>query len=131
MRFPPVLFALPLLAAGILAPALGTTLAEPEPHVVGMGHEGFLVDGQEREGVAEIEIRAGEMLTFQNNSRWIHVLAAGRDGMVGPAGDGAMQSRFMLQQDESYTTTPWSTPGTYPITCPVHPDMNAVVVVQP
>jgi hypothetical protein len=37
----------------------------------------------------------------------------------------------MLQQDESYTTPAWNVPGTYSITCPVHPDMNAEVVVLP
>lgn len=132
MRFPRVLLAIPLVAAGIWLPAFTEPPHDAAAHVIGMGHEGFIVDGQETDGaVPVININTGQSLTFQNNSRWIHIVGAGQNGLLGPAGSGAIRSRIMLQQDESYTTASWNTPGTYEITCPVHPDMNATVVVQP
>jgi len=131
MRIPRVALALPFVAAGILLPAVTKPPDDPPAHVIGMAHEGFVVDGSDQSGTDPvITVRAGETLTFQNNSRWIHVIGAGENGLLGPPGLGAVASRFMLQQNDSYTTAPWRTPGSYPITCPVHPDMNATVVVR-
>jgi plastocyanin len=132
MRFPRMLLAVPLVAAGMWLPAFTAPPQDAAAHVIGMTHEGFVVDGKETVGAdPTITISAGQSLTFQNSSRWIHIVGAGENGLLAPAGAGAIRSRFMVQQDEAYTTAPWQTPGEYPITCPVHPDMNATVVVQP
>ncbi len=131
MKLPRVLLAVPLLAAGLFVPALAVPLADLAPTAIGMGHDEFLVDGAEPDGIPEFFIRAGDTLTFQNNSRWIHVLAPGHDGLVGAAGNSALAETLMLEENDSYTTEPWRVSGTYHITCPVHPDMNATVVVQP
>ncbi len=36
-----------------------------------------------------------------------------------------------MEQHERYTTPAWNVPGEYLITCTVHPQMNAKVVVLP
>ena len=131
MRFPSVLLAVPFVAAGLWLPAFTEAPRAAANQVIGMSHEGFVVDGQPTDDDTVIRVHTGQPLTFQNNSRWIHIVGAGEDGLLQAPGSGAISARFMLQQDQSYTTAPWDTPGTYPITCPVHPDMNATVVVEP
>jgi len=100
-----------------------------------MSHDGYVVNGvveDEDDGTLPvITIHAGETLTFQNNSRWIHVVGPGDKGILAPPGMGAMTPRRMMEENDTYTTPPWYVPGTYLITCTVHPDMNAKVVVLP
>jgi hypothetical protein len=134
VRIPKIVLAVPLVAAGLLLPAFTSPLDTPPPVVIGMAHEGFVLPGANEESAPVgttpiITIHTGETLTFQNNSRWIHILGPGRHGLLAPPGSGGMTPRHMLEENETYTTAPWNTPGSYPITCPVHPDMNAEVVV--
>lgn len=132
MRFPRILLAVPFIVGGIMLPAVTSAPKEPAPVVVGMAHEGFVVDGvSDPTSVPKITITSGESVTFQNNSRWVHIIGPGQRGLLVPPGAGSMTPRHLLEQDETYTTPAWNTPGTYPITCPVHPDMNAEVVVLP
>jgi plastocyanin len=137
MRFPRIVVAVGLIAAGLLLPALGPRLQPPMTGVIGMGHDSYVVsgvgedDGDETAKVPEIVIHVGETITFQNNSRWIHIVGPGDKGLLTAQGAGAMTPRKMMEQNESYTTAPWPNPGTYLITCTVHPDMNAKVVVLP
>jgi plastocyanin len=136
VRIPRILLAVPLVAAGLLLPALTDPPDTPPEVVIGMAHEGFVMPEASEDSVnvgdvPVITINTGETLTFQNNSRWIHILGPGRHGLLASPGSGAMTPRHMLEENETYTTAPWDNPGTYPITCPVHPDMNAEVVVLP
>jgi plastocyanin len=136
VRFPRILLAIGLVAAGILLPAFGPTLMAPPSGIIGMDHDGYVVNGVDSDDdvdprVPEIVINAGDTITFQNNSRWIHVVGPGDKGLLTPPGHGAMTPRKMMEENESYTTPAWSTPGTYLITCTVHPDMNAKVIVLP
>ena len=109
-----------------------------------MSHHGYIVvrslndydkDAGDAEAMAGrppvITIRVGDTLTFQNDSRWIHIVGSGDKGLLKPPGNGAMTPRTMLQENDSYTTPAWSTPGEYAITCTVHPMMNAKVIVVP
>jgi plastocyanin len=137
MRFPRIVLAIGLIAAGLLLPALGPRLQKPMTGVIGMGHDSYVVNGVEGDDedgaakVPEIVIHVGESITFQNNSRWIHIVGPGDRGLLAPQAAGAMTPRKMMAENESYTTPPWPNPGTYLITCTVHPDMNAKVVVLP
>jgi plastocyanin len=136
MRIPRILLAVPLVAAGLLLPAFSSAPDTPAPAIIGMAHEGFVAPGADDESVAVgdvpvITIHAGQTLTFQNNSRWIHILGPGQNGLLAAAGSSGMAPRQLLQENETYTTAPWTSPGSYPITCPVHPDMNAEIVVLP
>ena len=135
MRFPKILLAVALVVAGVAVPLTLPPLAAPPHGVIGMGHEGYEVYGIDRADdtgdMPVVTINVGQTLSFQNNSRWIHVIGPGDKGLLAPPGAGAMTPRKMLEQNETYTTPPWNTAGIYVITCTVHPEMNARVVVVP
>jgi plastocyanin len=136
VTFPKIILAAVLIAAGLLAPAI-TRLQHPAPGTIGMTHYSYLTITKAEQieigadGTPVITIHAGDTLSFQNNSRWIHIVGSGDKGLLKPHDHAAMTSRHMLEENSSYTTPPWTTPGTYQITCTVHPSMNATVVVLP
>ena len=70
-----------------------------------------------------------QTLTFQNDSPWVHIIGPGEKGLLTPVGKEAMAPMKMMEENDTYTTPPWMTPGTYLLTCTVHPEMNAKVVV--
>ncbi len=135
MRFPKIILAVALIAAGIVVPFTLPNLASPPHGVIGMGHLGYEVHGVEGGDdsgtVPVVTIHVGQTLSFQNNSRWIHVVGPGDKGLLIAPGASAMTPRKMLEENDVYTTPSWNTPGSYMITCTVHPDMNAKVVVLP
>jgi len=118
---PRILFAVPLVLAGMLAPAAGAALHHRPDGVIGMGHEGF--------SSKQIRIHVGDTITFQNDSRWIHIIGSGKDGHLAEPGAAPVSSRLLLEQNQRYTTGRWNTPGTYSMTCSVHPDMTTKVIV--
>lgn len=122
MAFPKILFAVPLLAAGAFLPAVGASPPAPPSTVVGMAHEVFNIDS--------ITVRRGDTLTFVNNSRWMHILGPGRDGSLGEVDGLPMHERALTEINDQYTTGRWNTPGTYYITCSMHPEMTVKVVVK-
>lgn len=77
-------------------------------------------------------VHRGERLTLVNDSRLVHVIGPGRGGrIVGPA-PGMPPIGFELMQTNSvYVTEAWDSPGTYYLTCSVHPKMTLEVVVTP
>jgi hypothetical protein len=136
MRTPRLAIAAALVVAAMMIPAAAPPLLARPAGMVGMGHEGYVITGvpdAERgdDGVPVITIRRGERLSFQNDSRWVHIIGPGSRGVVTDPGDGAMAPLKMLEENEVYTTPPWTTAGTFLLTCTVHPDMNAKVVVLP
>lgn len=80
------------------------------------------------------EIAPGEQLTFSNSSgRALHVLVVGKDAQPrsqegAPSFGGASGHRSEV--GDRWTTPPWTTPGTYWVTCTLHPSMNLKVVVS-
>jgi Copper binding proteins, plastocyanin/azurin family. len=89
-----------------------------------MGHESF--------GRTSITIPRGGTVTFVNNSAFLHIVGPGRDGRVTDVvGAPAMGSRglHMFQSGDRYTTATWNTPGSYAVTCSLHPDMTMRVTV--
>lgn len=126
MAIPKLLIAVPFIAAGALAPAL--THEDPlprRPNLVGMEQVEF-----DRESIT---IRQGQQIEFVNNSNFLHVIAPGNrarvaDG-VGVPSFGADNVRSMAR-GEPYLTAPWDTPGSYQLTCTLHPEMNLTVVVD-
>ena len=84
---------------------------------------------------ATYTLKAGQALNFvdPSSSGGIHILCFGRNGQcdksqtTGPKelqGDG-----FQIDAGQSKSVT-FSTPGTYPIACSIHPVMQITVVVQ-
>lgn len=123
MPIPRILFAVPLLAAGVILPAVGADPAAPPAGAVGMAHEMF--DSQ------TVTVRRGGTLTLVNNSRWVHIIGPGRDGTLTEATGVPVHGRRLMETNNAYVTGPWDTPGTYYLTCSVHPEMTIKVVVTP
>ena len=123
MRIPRVLFVVPLLGLAVFLPE-GSALPAPPAGAVGMGHERFTTES--------VAIPVGGRVTFVNNSRWLHLLGPGDDGrLAAEAGVPRFGSRGIEVSETggSYTTGPWMTPGTYRVTCALHPEMNLTVTV--
>lgn len=134
MRIPRFVIAAVLVVGALTLPAAGRPLDARPPGVIGMGHEGYVVTGvpggrKGADGVPVITIHRGDRLTFQNDSRWVHIIGPGDRGLLQDPGHAAMASIKMLEENGVYTTPPWNTPGTFLITCTVHPEMNAKIVV--
>ena len=124
MRIPRILFVVPGLLAGLLVPALQ---ASPKPlpaGAVGMITNDFAKDS--------VTIHEGQRLTLFNNSTVIHVIGPGRGGrVIGHAKHVPISGFHVMQTNSVYRTPPWTTPGTYWLTCSVHPDMTLKVIVRP
>ena len=134
MRFPKVLIAGLLVVAGLAVPAATSPVDLPQAGIVGMGHEDYDITGvpnsyKEPDGTPVITIHRGQTLTFQNDSQWVHIIGPGEKGLLTPVVREAMAPMKMMEENDTYTTPPWMTPGTYLLTCTVHPEMNAKVVV--
>jgi len=121
MAFPRILIAVPLLALGGFFPAVGPEPVAPPPGAVGMVHEDF--------SVKDVTVHRGERLTFTNNSRYMHIIGPGRDGSLAPDEGSPVNKRVLMPTNKTYITEPFDVPGTYYITCPMHPEMTVKVVV--
>ena len=126
MAVPKFVFAFPFVVAGAVVP--GVARQEPlprRPNLVGMERVDF-----DRH---VITIHPGQQIEFVNNSNFLHVIAPGEHARVsdvaGVPSFGPDQVRSM-PRGEPFLTAPWDTPGTYEITCTLHPEMNLEVVVQ-
>ena len=126
MAVPKVVFAVPLVVLGAVAP--GLTHDEPlprRPNLVGMEQVAFDRD--------VIRIHRGQQIQFVNNSNFLHVIAPGDRARVtaadGTPSFGPDEVRSMPRGDP-YVTGPWETPGSYRVTCTLHPEMNLDVIVE-
>jgi len=122
MAVPRIVFVLPGLLAGLLIPALSAAPKAPPPGAVGMVTTDF--------ARSVVTIHRGERLTLFNNSNVIHVIGPGNDGVIIGAERHVPVVGFHLMPTNSvYRTPPWKTPGTYYLTCSVHPHMTLKVIV--
>jgi plastocyanin len=121
MALPRILIAVPLIVAGAFLPAVGPAPAKAPAGAVGMGHEVFTIK--------KVQIHRGETLTFANDSRYMHIIGPGRDGTLAAADGDPLRERVLMQTNASYTTAPFNVPGTYYITCSMHPEMTVKIVV--
>jgi plastocyanin len=122
MALPRILIAVPLVVAGAFLPAVGQAPAKAPPGAVGMEHEVF--------ATKEVHIHRGETLTFTNDSRYMHIIGPGHDGTLAIAAGDPLQERVLMPSDANYTTAPFNVPGTYYITCSMHPEMTVKIVVS-
>ena len=124
VSLPRILFIVPGLVAGMLLPAVG---AKPKPapaSTVGMLDELF-----DRSAVT---VHRGDRLTLVNSSGLVHVIGPGRRGRVITRTPGVPVVGFHLMETNGVDTTDrWERPGTYYLTCSVHPKMTLKVVVGP
>src|SRR5437879_2426329 len=126
MRLPLGLLAMGAIAAALLAPGPKGAPAAAPAGVIAMGHERF--------GRSETTIRAGQRLTFSNRSHWLHVLVPGKGARQRTQkGLPRLGSRnaHLSQRGDRWTTGAWNVPGTFFITCQLHPEMTLEVRVLP
>ena len=119
-----------LLPALVLLPVLvacgsGSNREPTSPDAVRLDHLAF--------APATKSIPVGGTVQFVNTgSRAVHVLVPGEDAQPRPA-DGAPSfggaAGIRTEVGERWTSPPWNTPGTYRITCTLHPSMNMTIVV--
>jgi plastocyanin len=119
------------LLIGALPIALALTACAPTPadHAPGaIGMEELVFDTEHH------VIPVGGRLTFSNTgSRALHVLVPGKNAQPRsqrgiPSFGGTSGHR--AEVGDTWTTPPWTTPGTYWVTCTLHPQMNLEVVVN-
>jgi len=126
MPIPRFTFAVPFIVVGALAP--GLTSEEPlprRPNLVGMEQVSFDRD--------QVTIRQGQELQFVNDSNFLHVIAPGTSARVDD--DTAVPSFGLddvksIPRGDPFVTGAWTEPGTYHVTCTLHPEMDLEVVVE-
>jgi len=116
-----ILIALALVVAGAFLPALGPDPKKPPAGSVGMGHEVFTTE--------RVTVHRGDSLVFANNSRYMHIIGPGVDGSLYTEDGSPMDFRVLMPTNDTYTIGPFTTVGTFHITCSMHPEMTVVVVV--
>jgi plastocyanin len=123
MQVPRILFVVPGILAGILVPTIIVNAPKPAPpNTVGMVNMDFSKD--------TVYLHRGQRLTFVDSSHNIHEIGPGNNGQVVSPVHGDPLTGFQVMETNSvYTTGPWMVPGTYYLTCAIHPTMNLTVVV--
>jgi|SRR5579859_6156868 len=82
-----------------------------------------------------ITVKKGQSLTFVDDKATgsLHILVIGAQGQAkdeAGAPDFKGSTGITFQPGQSWTSPPWMTPGTYDVTCTVHPQtMNLKVTV--
>jgi plastocyanin len=74
---------------------------------------------------AELTVAAGTTVTFVNSDGTAHTVTEGTDGT---AADGARFDEQIADGGEVMLT--FDEPGTYQVTCTLHPTMNMTIVVE-
>ena len=87
-------------------------------------------------GQTNITIKQGQSITFvdEKATGTEHILVLGRQGMAQPeAGAPTFKGStgIVVQPGQQWTSAPWNHPGTYHVTCTIHPTtMNLTVTVK-
>ena len=124
MKVPRILFIVPGLLAGLLIPALSAAPKSLPPGAVGMDATDF--------ARSVVTIHQDQRITLFNNSDVVHVIGPGTGGhVIGVERHVPVVGFHLMQTNSTYKTPPWKTPGTYWLTCSVHPDMTIKVIVTP
>ncbi len=126
LKIPTIYYGVALLTLGIVAPSVLPKPPAAPAGAVGMEHEKFSAE--------TVTVPRGGMLTFFNSSGWLHVIGPGDKGLLRTE-NGAPQlggrGVFLSETGDSFVSGPWNTPGTYHVTCQLHPEMNITVIVTP
>lgn len=116
---------------GLLLLCTGCNNASTDQGVVGPN---TVVMSSSQFNQGAITINQGETITFLDRSetRALHILVPGKDGQqLKEPGvpDFGGNAGHKAEQGSAWTTPPWNTPGTFHVTCTVHPAMNLTVSV--
>jgi plastocyanin len=119
-RIIPIFVTLGLLFA---VAACGSSVTSKDPNAIETLASSF--------SKSSVTITQGQTLTFVDNSD-IHYLTTGEGGLYEKepgAADMGGPTGHAIDAGQVWTTPPWTTPGTYHITCTIHPAMNLTVMV--
>lgn len=113
----------PLLAA--CGTAANTSTSTPQNPTVMMGATTFQTTA--------ITISKGQTITFTDNAATgtMHMLAIGKNGVADTengAPDFGEPNGQSINPGQSWTSPHWNTPGTYCVTCIVHPTTMTLTV---
>jgi plastocyanin len=126
VRLGAVLAAIGMIVAALIVRGPREAPAAVADGVISMGHEEF--------GRTTTTIRAGEHLTFANTSHWLHVIIPG-ESAAQRSQDGVprlgARDEHLSERGDRWTTGAWNRPGTYFLTCQLHPEMTLEVHVLP
>jgi plastocyanin len=124
MRLAAFVVAVGLIAAALIASGPREAPAAARAGVITMGHEEF--------GRSAVTIRAGQRLSFSNTSHWLHVIVPGKEARLdSQPGLPRLGSRgaHLSERGDRWVTGAWNVPGTYFLTCQLHPEMTLEVKV--
>ncbi len=84
-------------------------------------------------GTNTVTVPKGGTITFTDDAATgtPHILVIGKDGLPNDeagASDLGGATGHSFQPGQSWTTPPWNTPGTYYVTCTVHPTTMTLTV---
>ncbi|HXL96307.1 MAG TPA: hypothetical protein VN969_45950 [Streptosporangiaceae bacterium] len=114
---------MPGLLAGLLIPAIAAP-HPPPPSATTVGMIGMNFAKK------TVYLHVDQRLTLVNSSILVHVIGPGEDAhIVSPERGDPVLGFHLMQTNSSYVTGEWLTPGTFHLTCSVHPMMNLTVVV--
>ncbi|MGO8948196.1 MAG: plastocyanin/azurin family copper-binding protein [Ktedonobacterales bacterium] len=88
--------------------------------------------GQTNFDQSSITIQAGTALTFDDTNGAFHQICLGHDQQCNSTATGPKDLQnggFSISIGQKHSVT-FDTPGTYQITCSIHPNMNLTVIVQ-
>ena len=72
-------------------------------------------------GPDTVYIHRGQYLTFVDSSRNIHEVGPGQNAVISPVRGEPLTGYHLMQTNSVYKTGPWQTPGTFYVTCGLHP----------
>jgi plastocyanin len=124
IRIAAVLTAFGAIAAALFVAGPREAPAAARAGEITMGHEAF--------NRSVVTIRAGQRLTFSNTSHWLHVIVPGKEARLdtqpGLPSFGPRKAH-LSERGNRWVTAPWNAPGTYWLTCQLHPEMTLEVRV--
>ena len=107
----------------LMVAACGSTVTSDDPNAIDTSSSAF--------SKSQVTIKVGQTLTFVDNGE-IHYLVIGTNATYQKetgAPDLGGPSGHTISAGQVWLTPPWTTPGTYHITCTIHPNMNLTVTV--
>jgi plastocyanin len=107
----------------VLFAACGNVVTSNDPNTVVANNNSF--------SKGNITIQQGQTFKFQDAAS-THILVIGQNGnpdSEAGAADFGGTGGHHIEKGDMWITPPWNTPGTYHVTCTIHPGMNLTVTV--
>jgi plastocyanin len=110
--------------ASAAASTVASASAQAEPSAAASG-AATMVEIANLDFGPDLTVAAGTTVTWMNNDTVPHTATQGSDGVKAP--DALFDLQLAVGASDSYT---FPEPGTYQVTCTLHPTMNMTITVQ-